>query len=80
MKEKEEYKEEILELLEGINEDLEKLDWTKDVAPLAKEDKWGEKNWVARIMNAKGMLQNIQIDLRDLMGIEEEELDEKYSE
>ncbi len=66
MKEKEEYKEEILEALEKCNELMEGLEWTKDISVLAKEDKWGNKNWVGRIMRVKGMLQNIQEDLKEL--------------
>lgn len=71
MKEKEEYKDEIMEVLTRINRILEEMEWTKDVSVLAKEDKWGKKNWVAKMMLTKGMLQQIQENLHDLMGIEE---------
>jgi len=63
---KKEYKKEILEVLGRVNEILDELEWVSDVAPLADEDKWGRKNWVARMVKTKGMLKNIRENLEEL--------------
>lgn len=70
--EKEEYEEEIYEIKTRIDRLLEKMDFVKDICVHAKEDKWGNSNWVAKLTRAKGMLENIQEDIDDVAEEEEE--------
>lgn len=63
---KEEYLPEIERLKTQIDKALSDLEWTKDICVLSRTDKFGKKNWVAKIMTARGNLENIQNVLEDI--------------
>jgi len=66
MRDKEEFEPEIERLKSQIDKSLNDLEWTKDICVLSRTDKFGKKNWVAKIMMAKGQLQNIKESLDSL--------------